>query len=121
MGEPAELKKFEDKGLEIGAERLTEDKIEKTINSVLKGETGARLKAYVDTCIHCGLCSEACHYYLSNDHDPHFSPVGKVKQTIWEMLKNKGKVSPEFIKKASEIASTECNLCRRCAMYVLLP
>ncbi len=117
MGEPAELKKFEDKGLEIGAERLTEDKIEKTINSVLKGETGARLKAYVDTCIHCGLCSEACHYYLSNDHDPHFSPVGKVKQTIWEMLKNKGKVSPEFIKKASEIASTECNLCRRCPMY----
>jgi Fe-S oxidoreductase len=84
---------------------------------VLKGETGARLKAYVDTCIHCGLCSEACHYYLSRDRDPHFSPVGKVKQTIWEMLKNKGKVSPEFIKKASEIASTECNLCRRCAMY----
>ncbi len=117
MGEPAEINKFEDKGLEIGAERLTEDKIEKTINSVLKGETGARLKTYVDTCIHCGLCSEACHYYLSRDRDPHFSPVGKVKQTIWEMLKNKGKVSPEFIKKASEIASTECNLCRRCAMY----
>jgi Fe-S oxidoreductase len=117
MGEPAEIQKIEDKGLEIGAERLTEDKIEKTINSVLKGETGARLKAYVDTCIHCGLCSEACHYYLSRDHDPHFSPVGKVKQTIWEMLKHKGKVSPEFIKKASEIASTECNLCRRCAMY----
>jgi Fe-S oxidoreductase len=117
MGEPAEIQKIEDKGLEIGAQRLTEDKIEKTINSVLKGETGARLKAYVDTCIHCGLCSEACHYYLSRDHDPRFSPVGKVKQTIWEMLKNKGKVSPEFIKKASEIASTECNLCRRCAMY----
>ncbi len=117
MEEPAEIQKIEDKGLEIGAERLTEDKIEKIINSVLKGETGARLKAYVDTCIHCGLCSEACHYYLSRDNDPHFSPVGKVKQTIWEMLKNKGKVSPEFIKKASEIASTECNLCRRCAQY----
>jgi len=117
MGEPAEIQKIEDKGLEIGSERLTEDKIEKTINSVLKGETGARLKTYVDTCIHCGLCSEACHYYLSRDNDPHFSPVGKVKQTIWEMLKNKGKVSPEFIKKASEIASTECNLCRRCAQY----
>ncbi|MBN1832736.1 MAG: (Fe-S)-binding protein [Deltaproteobacteria bacterium] len=117
MGEPAEINEIKDKGLEIGAERLTEDKIEKTINSVLKGETGARLKAYVDTCIHCGLCSEACHYYLSRDNDPHFSPVGKVKQTIWEMLKKKGKVSPEFIKKASEIASTECNLCRRCAMY----
>ena len=117
MGESAEIQKVEDKGLEVGAERLTEDKIEKVINSVIKGETGARLKAYVDTCVHCGLCSEACHYYLSHDNDPHFSPVGKVKQTIWEILKNKGRVSPEFIKKASEIASTECNLCRRCAMY----
>jgi len=117
MGEPAKIKKMEDNGLEVGAERLTEDRIEKVINSVIKGETGARLKTYVDTCVHCGLCSEACHYYLSNDNDPHFSPVGKVKQTIWEMLKNKGRVSPEFMKKASEIASTECNLCRRCAMY----
>ncbi len=117
MGEPAEIEKTVDQGLEVGAARLTEDKIEKVINSVLKGETGARLKAYVDTCIHCGLCSEACHYYLSHDNDPHFSPVGKVKETIWGMLKKKGRVSPEFIKKASEIASTECNLCRRCAMY----
>ena len=117
MGEPAETQKVEDKGLDVGAERLTEDKIEKVINRVLKGEAGARLKAYVNTCIHCGLCSEACHYYLSRDNDPRFSPVGKVKQTIWEILKNKGRVSPEFIKKASEIASTECNLCRRCAMY----
>jgi len=117
MGEPAEIQKVEDKGLDVGIERLTEEKIEKVINSILKGETGARLKAYVDTCIHCGLCSEACHYYLSHDNDPHFSPVGKVKQTIWQILKDKGRVSPEFIKKASEIASTECNLCRRCAMY----
>ncbi|MDP3284316.1 MAG: (Fe-S)-binding protein, partial [Desulfobacterales bacterium] len=29
----------------------------------------------------------------------------------------KGKVDAEFIRRASEIASTECNLCRRCAMY----
>ncbi len=51
------------------------------INKVLKGETGARLKTYVDTCVHCGLCSEACHYYLSHDNDPAFSPAGKIKQT----------------------------------------
>jgi Fe-S oxidoreductase len=119
MAEPAkkEEKKVIDEGLERGAEKLTADRIEKVINRVIKGETGARLKAYVETCIHCGLCSEACHYYLSHDNDPHFSPVGKVKQTLWEMLKKKGRVSPEFIKRASEIASTECNCCKRCAMY----
>lgn len=119
MAEPAikEEKKVVDAGLEVGAAKLTEEKIEEVINKVLSAETGARLKTYVDICVHCGLCSEACHYYLSHDNDPHFSPVGKVKQTMWEILKKKGKVSPEFIKRASEIASTECNLCRRCAQY----
>ena len=68
-------------------------------------------------CIHCGLCSEACHYYLSHEKDPHYSPVGKVKQTLWEMIRKKGRVSPEFIKQAAVIAQTECNLCKRCAQY----
>ena len=92
MAEPAikKKKKVVDAGLEVGAAKLTEDKIEEVINKVLSAETGARLKTYVDTCVHCGLCSEACHYYHSHDNDPHFSPVGKVKQTMWEILKNKG-------------------------------
>jgi len=106
-----------DQGLEKGAARLTPERIEKVVNRVLKGEAGARLKAYVETCIHCGLCSEACHFYLSHDREPRWSPVAKVKQTLWVMLKKKGRVSPDFIKKASEIASTECNACKRCAMY----
>jgi Fe-S oxidoreductase len=33
------------------------------------------------------------------------------------MLKKKGKVDAEFIKRSSEIVSTECNMCKRCAMY----
>ena len=106
-----------DEGIVQGIANLTPDKIESVINQVLKGETGARLKMYIDTCVHCGLCSNACHFYISNDNDPHWSPVGKVKQTLWEMLRKKGKVSPEFLKRAAEIAHTECNLCKRCSMY----
>ena len=118
MGEPElQEKKILDEGIEKGLARLTDERIEAVVNRVLKGEAGARLKAYVDTCIHCGLCSEACHFYLSHDNDPKFSPVGKVKQTVWEMLKRGGKVDAEFIRDAARIAHTECNLCKRCAMY----
>ena len=119
MVEPAtiEEKRIEDIGIDKGAENLTPEKIEEVVNQVLKGEAGARLKTYVETCVHCALCSEACHYYLSHDNDPKFSPAGKVKQTIWELLKKKGKVSADFMKQACEIAHSECNLCRRCAMY----
>ena len=108
---------IKDEGIERGAEKLTPEKIEKTINEVFDNEAGARLKVYVDTCAHCGLCSEACHFFMSRDRDPRFSPVGKVKQTIWEMLDKKGKVSVEFMKQAVQVAQTECNLCRRCVQY----
>jgi Fe-S oxidoreductase len=121
MAEPAEVitpnAPPPDPGLDKGIEKLTPEKIKKVIDRVLSAETGARIKAYVDTCVRCGLCSEGCHYYMSHDGDPRYSPVGKVKQTLWEMLKHKGRVSPEFIRQAAVIAYTECNLCRRCAMY----
>jgi Fe-S oxidoreductase len=106
-----------DKGIDQGAQKLTPDQITRVISRHLDEEGGARLKIYIETCVHCGLCSEACHFYLSNDNDPKFSPAGKVKQTLAHIIKKKCRVSVDFIKKAAEISFTECNLCRRCAMY----
>ena len=106
-----------DEGIEVGISRLTPERIQSVVNSVIGGEAGARFKAYVQTCIHCGLCSDACHFYLSRDKDPRFSPVGKLKQTIWPMIQKKGKVDDQFIRDAARIAHTECNLCKRCVMY----
>lgn len=119
MAEPAEKEIAEvlDQGVEVGASRLTPEKIKNVINGVLKGETGARFAAYLETCIHCGLCSDACHYYLSHDKDPHYSPVGKIKQALWPLVKRKGNVDIELLKKAAVIAHTQCNLCKRCAQY----
>ena len=111
------LNQSADEGIQRGVAQLTSEKIATVVNRVLTRETGARLKAYVATCVHCGLCSEACHYYLSHDNDPHYSPVGKVKQTLWKLLKKKGRVSPESMADMVRIAQTECNLCKRCAMY----
>ena len=55
MAEPAiqQEKQITDEGLDRGIEKLTSSKIQEVVNKVLKSETGARLKAYVDTCIHC--------------------------------------------------------------------
>ena len=107
----------EDIGLDETIKKLTPERIEKTILKVLNEESAARLKVYVNTCVHCGLCSNACHFYNSHDGDPKYAPVSKVKDTIWEMIKKKGKVDAEFIRRAARIAFTECNVCRRCSMY----
>jgi len=119
MSEPEQVygKLIKDDGIEHGASRLTNKKIRDLIQKFLKTQTGARLKTYINTCVHCGLCSEACHYYLSHDNDPKFSPAAKVKQTMGEILKKQGNVDIEFMKMASEISYTECNLCKRCSMY----
>ena len=106
-----------DPGLDEAAKRLTPEQIQETINKVLDTKNTARLRVFLDTCMHCGLCAEACHTYLSRDKDPNFAPVAKVKDTIWAMLEAKGRVDAEFMKDAARIAFTECGTCRRCSAY----
>ncbi len=114
---PTKIIRNTDSAIEDGLARLTPEKITETINQVLQKETGPKLKAYVETCMRCGLCSDACSYFLSNDRNPEFSPAAKVKQTIWEMIEKKGKVSKDFMRRAVHISHIECNVCRRCSMY----
>jgi len=105
-----------DPGLDETIKHLTSEKIEKTIEAVLGGRS-ARIKAVLETCMHCGLCSIACHHYLSREKDPTYAPVSKMRMTLWELIDRKGKVNPEFLKQCARIAFTECNMCHRCSMY----
>lgn len=107
-----------DIGYDETVKKLTPEKIEKAINAVLNlRKTAARFLAPLETCIHCALCSEACHWYQSYGKDPTYAPVAKVRMTLWEMIKRNGKVDAEFMKQCARIAFNECNLCRRCSMY----
>ncbi|MBU0984172.1 MAG: (Fe-S)-binding protein [candidate division Zixibacteria bacterium] len=109
--------KVVDPGIDETSRRLTPEKIQRVVKHVLNKETASRLQVYLDTCVRCGLCAEACHTYLSRDKDPNFSPVGKVKATLWELVKRDGKVDGEFVRNMARIAFTECSVCRRCSMY----
>ncbi len=106
-----------DDGLDESIKKLTPEKIKETIRFALDKECGARLKVYMDTCVHCGLCATACHQCISHDMDPKYAPVAKVKDTLVEIFKKDCKVSPEFMKLAARIAYIECGGCRRCSMY----
>ena len=108
---------IQDIGLQLAMDTLKPETIRTTINQVLRKETGARLRAYLQACVNCGMCAQACHFCVSNDFDPSYSPVGKVQQTLREMIKHKGRVSPAFMVRAAQVAFTECNVCKRCAMY----
>ncbi len=114
---PKEIPNIEDEGIDRRLDEIDLDEVERVIRETLDKETAARLKVYVETCVHCGLCSEGCHYFLSHDKDPRYAPVSKVKQTLWEMARKRGKVDKTFLRNAVRIAYLECGACRRCSMY----
>jgi Fe-S oxidoreductase len=81
-------------------------------------------------CVHCGMCTEACHYVLANPGDPTFAPAYKADQ-IRKLFKRHydwtGRVIPWWVKAKSVYTDQElydlmdtvfgkCTNCRRCSI-----
>jgi Fe-S oxidoreductase len=88
-----------------------------TIMSILNGALGARMKLWLKSCYHCGLCADSCFFYLAHGKDPKYMPSYKVIKTLGEISKRKGKVSRQFLEEAADIVFGNCTGCRRCSMY----
>jgi len=81
-------------------------------------------------CVHCGMCTETCHYVLANPGDPTYAPAYKADQ-IRKFFKRHydwtGRVIPWWVKAKSlhtdeeleELKDTvfgKCTNCRRCSI-----
>ena len=55
-----EKRLIEDANLTRGMQLATPERITKVIRDVLKGEAGARVKVYEQTCMRCGACAKVC-------------------------------------------------------------
>ena len=55
-------------------------------------------------CVHCGMCTDSCHYVLANPGDPTFAPAYKADK-IRRLFKHHydwtGKVFPKWVKAGS--------------------
>jgi len=82
------------------------------------------------SCVHCGNCTEACHYVLANPGDPTYAPAYKADQ-IRRIFKRHfdwtGKVFPwwvhaksvftdEDLEQLKDIVFGKCTNCRRCSI-----
>jgi Fe-S oxidoreductase len=98
------------------------DAIEKPVNTtkikqILSANDSARIRTWLSLCSRCGLCAESCFFYLANGKDPRFSPAYKFKSTLGEMVRRKGEVDREFLKKCYDILWGECTTCKRCSLF----
>jgi len=83
---------------------------------------------YMEACVHCGQCAEACHYYVQTGN-PKYTPIWKLevfKQAykreaspfgfFYRLLGLKRKVTIEQLQQWQELLYDSCTMCGRCSL-----
>jgi ferredoxin len=74
MSTSAELETGE---LESSDTRSAESRVEGAMRGFAR-EIGALSAFRLESCIHCGICAESCHFYIATE-DPKYTPIWKVE------------------------------------------
>lgn len=91
-------------------------------------EFGRTASLHMESCVHCGLCAQACHFHLSTG-DAKYTPIYKLKPFRRAYLREAGPFAPlvralGLVKKPSitdlqhwqELLYDACTLCGRCTL-----
>lgn len=91
-------------------------------------DIGATTALRLEACVHCGMCAEACPFYI-NTGDPRYTPIHKVeplKQAykreagpfapFYKFLNLKPKVTIDELREWEELLYDSCTLCGRCSL-----
>jgi Fe-S oxidoreductase len=91
--------------------------------------TGAHVAAYLDSCVHCGQCAEACHFYEVTK-DPRYTPAYKLRpltkayqraKSPWAKVRRAlsfpaQPVTAADLREWEELLFDSCTLCGRCTV-----
>ena len=91
-------------------------------------EIGALSAFRLESCIHCGICADACHYYIATE-DPQYTPIWKVepfKQAykreasalapLYRLFGFKREVTADQLAQWQHLLFDSCNMCGRCSL-----
>lgn len=95
---------------------------------VLKEIIDAPIASYLNSCVHCGICAEACLFYTETG-DPKYTPIHKLEplrrvyQQEYTLLGRLGKllglgkpVTDAELAEWQELVYNSCTLCGRCSV-----
>lgn len=96
--------------------------------SAFAREFGALTALRMESCIHCGMCADACHFYIATE-DPKYTPIWKVEPFKQAYKRESGPFAPLFrwlglkkpvtgaeLEQWQELLFDSCNLCGRCSL-----
>ena len=91
-------------------------------------ETGGYVASQLEACTRCGMCAEACHFYVATGN-PEFAPVWKIellKRAYEQRFTLGGKlklamgidkpITDEDLEHFSKIVYEACTMCNKCSM-----
>jgi Fe-S oxidoreductase len=103
------------------------ERVERAMNAFVK-DFGMLAAVYLETCVHCGMCADACHFYEVTK-EPKYTPILKVepfKQAykreygpfapVFRLFNLKPKVTIDELENWQELLYESCNVCGRCSL-----
>ena len=106
---------------------MSEATLAKGVNA-LKAQIDAPVAAFFSSCVHCGMCADACLFYTETG-DPQYTPIYKLEpmKRLWKqeytllgklgsMLGLTKPLSDEELSQWETLVYDSCSLCGRCSM-----
>jgi Fe-S oxidoreductase len=102
-----------------------DEKIARAKSAFLAGMNGD-MATYLESCIHCGMCAEACHFYLSTG-EAKYTPIWKLEPlkkvyrrelapTRWLNRLFTRDITVADLEQWRELAYDSCTQCGRCSL-----
>ena len=87
---------------------------DKMLRALKEDPDGQHAYLMKNACVHCGLCADSCHYYLSSG-DPELIPAVKAEK-LSRALRKKTLLGSEHREALLKAAFQDCSLCGRCTL-----
>ena len=102
-----------------------EQKVARAKEAFLAG-MDADMATYLESCIHCGMCAEACHFYIATG-DAKYTPIYKLEPlkkvyrrelapTRWLNRLTTRDITAGELQEWKELAYDSCTQCGRCSL-----
>jgi Fe-S oxidoreductase len=119
---PAGKTAFDRQGSAPDAQRL------QNAITAFASDFGAKAAIYMESCVRCGLCAEACHFFVTTG-DPKYTPINKIQPFERAYARGSGPLAPlyrrlhigsdptiEDLETWEELIYDSCTLCGRCTL-----
>jgi Fe-S oxidoreductase len=114
-------------GYDVQGDMTDQERLRRAMAGFAK-DINRTTSTYMEACVHCGQCAEACHYYVQTD-DPKYTPIWKLQlfrqaydreagpfAFFYRLFGLKRGVTARQLEDWQELIYDSCTMCGRCTL-----